>query len=160
MEREPKNERAGRGRRKNFPFLHVFSTLSPLVYLPQHSRGPLDNPQTALLIFFFFFFVLLGFRYLTEVFRDNLKIQESVEKLLQITVPGAGGWKKLAHKYKMTEETIGFLDENHEGGKGVIDYLKSTYPELTGYDFCKDLKEIGRNDIIKKLSDQLVSVAN
>ncbi|XP_073252769.1 uncharacterized protein [Porites lutea] len=102
----------------------------------------------------------MRFRYLTEVFRDNLEIQESVEKLLQKTVPDAGGWKKLAHKYKMTEETIGFLDGNHEGGKGVIDYLKSTYPELTGYDFCKDLKDIGRNDIIKTLSDQLVSVAN
>ena len=104
--------------------------------------------------------MLLGFRYLTEVFRDNLEIQESVEKLLQKTVPDAGGWKTLAHKYKMTEETIGFLDEKHEGGKGVIEYLKSTYPELTGYDFCKDLKDIGRNDIIKTLSDQLVSVAN
>ena len=159
MEREPKNERGGRGRRENFPFFHFFSTLSPLVYSPQYSCGPLDNPQTALLIFFSFL-VLLGFRYLTEVFRDNLEIQESVEKLLQKTVPGAGGWKKLAHKYKMTEETTGFLDEKHEGGKGVIDYLKSTYPELTGYDFCKDLKDIGRNDIIKTLSDQLVSVAN
>lgn len=102
----------------------------------------------------------MRFRYLTEVFRDNLEIQESVEKLLQKTVPDAGGWKTLAHKYKMREETIGFLDEKHEGGKGVIEYLKSTYPELTGYDFCKDLKDIGRNDIIKTLSDQLVSVAN
>ena len=104
--------------------------------------------------------MLLGFKYLTEVFRDNLKIEESVKILLQKTVPDAGGWKQLAHKYEMTEETIGSLDELHEGGKGVIEYLKSFCPVLTVYDFCKDLKDFRRNDIIIRLSDHLVSVAN
>ena len=143
---------------KTFLFSCLLYPLPARLLAPTFARSLRQSTNCSL--DFFFFFVLLGFRYLTEVFRDNLKIQESVEKLLQKTVTDAGGWKTLAHKYKMTEETIGFLDENHEGGKGVIDYLKSTYPELTGYDFCKDLKEIGRNDIIKKLSDQLVSVAN
>ena len=103
--------------------------------------------------------MLLGFKHLTEVFRDDHSIEESLEKLLQKTVPDAGGWKHFAHKYEMKEETIGSLDESHEGGKGVIAYLKTTCPELTVYDFCKDLKNIRRNDIITKLSDHLVSVA-
>ena len=103
--------------------------------------------------------MLLGFKYLTEVFRDDHSIEESLEKLLQKTVPDVGGWKHFAHKYKMKEETIGSLDESHKGGKGVIAYLKATCPELTVYDFCKDLKNIRRNDIITTLSDHLVSVA-
>ena len=104
--------------------------------------------------------MLLGFKYLTEVFRDNLKIQESVEKRLQKAAPDAGGWKEVAHKYKMTVETRDSLEGCQERGKGVIDYLKSAHPELTVYEFCKYLKDIKRNDIIIALSDHLVSVAN
>ena len=104
--------------------------------------------------------MLLGFKYLTEVFRDNLDIQENVEKLLQKTVPDAGGWKQLAHKYEMTEVTRDCLEGCQERGKRVIDYLKSAHPELTVYEFCKYLKDIKRNDIIIALSDHLVSVAN
>ena len=108
----------------------------------------------------YFFFVLLGFKYLTEVFRDNLQIQESVGKLLQKKVPDAGGWKQLAHKYEMAEETRDSLEGHQERGKSVIEYLKSAHPELTVYEFCKCLKDIKRNDIIILLSDHLVSVAN
>ena len=104
--------------------------------------------------------MLLGFKYLTEVFRDNLQIQESVEKLLQKTVLDVGGWKEIAHKYEMTEETRDSLEGCQERGKRVIDYLKSTHPELTVYEFCKYLKDIKRNDIIIALSDHLVSVSN
>ena len=104
--------------------------------------------------------MLLGFKYLTEVFRDNLEIQERVEKLLENTHAGTGGWKEVAHKYKMTEETIDFLEQHQEGGKGVIDYVKTTYPELTVYEFCKYLKDIKRNDIITALSDHLISGSN
>ena len=146
----------GRGRRENFPLFPFLYTPSPLFYSSHSSRGLLDKLQTALLILFGF----LGFKYLTEVFRDNLQIQESVEKLLQKTVPDVGGWKQLAHKYEMTEETRDSLEGSQERGKGVIEYLKSTYPKLTVYEFCKCLKDIKRNDIIIALSDHLVSVAN
>ena len=104
--------------------------------------------------------MLLGFKYLTEVFRDNLQIQESVEKLLQKKVPDLGGWKQLAHKYGMEEETRDSLEGFQERGKSVIDYLKSAHPELTVYEFCRYLNDIKRHDIIKLLSDHLVSVAN
>ena len=147
----------GRGRSENFPLFPFFYTPSPLFYSPHSSRGLLDKLQTALLIFFF---VLLGFKYLTEVFRDNLQIQESVEKLLQKKVPDAGGWKQLAHKYEMAEETRDSLEGCQERGKSVIEYLKSAHPQLTVYEFCKYLKDIKRNDIIIALSDHLVSVAN
>ena len=104
--------------------------------------------------------MLLGFKCLTEVFRDSPKIQEKVENLLEDTHAGTGGWKDVAHKYKMEEDDRNLLARRQEGGKGVIGYLKSTYPELTVYDFCKDLKDIRRNDIIKTLSDHLISVTN
>ena len=104
--------------------------------------------------------MLLGFKYLTEVFRDNLQILESVAKRLQTKVPDAGGWKQVAHKYEMAEETRDSLEGCQERGKSVIDYLKSFRPELTVYEFCKYLKDIKRNDIIIALSDHLVSVAN
>ena len=103
--------------------------------------------------------MLLGFKYLTEVFGDNLNIQEGVGKRLQKAVPDAGGWKEVAHKYKMTEESRDALEGCQERGKGVIDYLKTAHPELTVYEFCKYLKDIKRNDIIIALSDHLVSVA-
>ena len=102
----------------------------------------------------------LGFKYLTEVFRDNLQIQESVEKLLQKKVPDAGGWKQLAYQYGMAEEARDSLEGCQERGKGVIDYLKSAHPELTVYEFCKCLKDIKRNDIIIALSDHFISGSN
>ena len=104
--------------------------------------------------------MLLGFKYLTEVFRDNPKIQERVENLLEDTHTGTGGWKDVAHVYKMEEDDRNVLARRQEGGKGVIGYLKSANPELTVYEFCKYLKDIKRNDIIIALLDHLVSVAN
>ena len=105
--------------------------------------------------------MLLGFNYLGEVFRDNLEIQDRVANLLANTHAGTGGWKEVAHVYNMTEECIDFLDDQPwHRGKAVVEYLRATYPELTGYDFCKRLKDIKRNDIIMALSDHLISGSN
>ena len=104
--------------------------------------------------------MLLGFKYLTEVFRDNLLIQERVEKLLENTHAGTGGWKEVAHKYEMSEETRDFVEQLQDRGECVIDYVKTAYPELTVYEFCKYLKDIKRNDIMKALADHLISGSN
>ena len=146
----------GRGSRENFPLFPFFYTPSLLFYSPHSSRGLLDKLQTALLIFF----GLLGFKYLTEVFQDNLQILESVAKRLQTKVPDAGGWKQVAHKYGMAEETRDSLEGSQERGESVIGYLKTAHPQLTVYEFCKYLKDIKRNDIIIALSDHFFSVAN
>ena len=75
-------------------------------------------------------------------------------------IPGSGGWKQVAHKWKMNDLDFDSLERSHEGGKGVISYLKASCPELTVYEFCKTLKEpnIRRLDIVKELSVHLVSV--
>lgn len=161
MELKPKNERGGsqRGRKETFLFFSLFATPSPLFYSPYFSSGLLDKLQTALLIFFFFF-VLLGFKYLTEVFRDNLKIQKRVENVLENTHTGTGGWKEVAREFGMCKEDRDSLEGLQEGGKGVIAYLQAAYPELTVYDFCNYLKDIKRNDVIRALSDHLISGSN
>ena len=87
-------------------------------------------------------------------------IQERVEKLLENTHPGAGGWKQVAYKYKMSKETRDFVEQRQDRGKCVIDYVKTIYPELTVYEFCKYLKDIKRNDITKALADHLISGSN
>ncbi|CAH3166092.1 unnamed protein product [Porites evermanni] len=102
----------------------------------------------------------MRFKYLTEVFQDNLQILESVAKRLQTKVPDAGGWKQVAHKYGMAEETRDSLEGSQERGESVIGYLKTAHPQLTVYEFCKYLKDIKRNDIIIALSDHFFSVAN
>ena len=161
MELKPKTERGGsqRGTKETFLFFSLFPTPSPLFYSPYFSRGLLDRLQTALLILFLFF-VLLGFKYLAEVFRDNWEIKDRVEKLLEDTHAGTGGWEEVAHRFGMREEHRDSLERLQEGGRGVIDYLTMVYPELTVYDFCKYLKDITRNDIIIALSDHLISGSN
>ena len=65
---------------------------------------------------------------------------------------------QLAIKYKMEKHKI-FALENNLGtaGKGVIEFLTTSNPELTVYDFCKNLKEenIRRLDIVEVLSAHL-----
>ena len=104
--------------------------------------------------------MLLGFKYLTEVFRDNLKIKKRVENLLEKTHAGTGGWKEVAREFGMCEEDRDSLERLQKGGKGVIAYLRAAYPELTVYDFCNYLKDIKRSDIIITLSDHLISGSN
>ena len=159
MEREPKKkmiERGGEGKERSLSFLPQH--LPALLLAPFFARSLTHRQTTNYSLNSFF--VLLGFKCLTDVFRDNPNIQERVENLLEHIHTGTGGWKELAHKYQMEEDDRNSLARRQEGGKGVIGYLKSTYPELTAYDFCKDLKDLRRNDIIKILSDHLVSVAN
>ena len=103
--------------------------------------------------------LLLGFKCLTQVFEDNPKIQNKVENLLEDTDAGTGGWKDVAHMYNMEKDAINHLARHQDAGKSVIGYLTSFKPELTVYEFCKYLKDIKRNDIIKALSEHLVSVA-
>ena len=104
--------------------------------------------------------MLLGFKYLADVFRDNWEIENTVEKLLEDTHAGTGGWEEVAHSFGICEEYRDFLEQLQEGGRGVIDHLKIFYPPLTVYDFCKYLKDIKRNDIIIALSDHLISGSN
>ena len=103
------------------------------------------------------FFFFLGYKYLSEVFQHSLETQEKVEKLLVKKIPGLGGWKHVAFKYKMDELDISSLEGNQEAGKSIIEYLRANNTELTVYEFCKTLKEsnIRRLDIVNQLLGHL-----
>ena len=102
-------------------------------------------------------FCFPGLQLLNEVFDHFLETRETVEKLLVTEVPGLGGWRQVAHKYKMREVDIGVLKGRQDVGAAVIAYIRAHNPELTVYDFCKTLKgpNIRRLDIVGKLLGHL-----
>ena len=63
----------------------------------------------------------------------------------------------MAFKYGMDHLKIKSLENDREAGKKTLDYLQSSNPDLTVYDFCKTLKEyeIRRLDIVKELLNHL-----
>ena len=63
----------------------------------------------------------------------------------------------MAAKYGMDELDIKLLEKDREAGEKTLDYLRSSHPDLTVYDFCKALKDhsIKRLDIVKELLGHL-----
>ena len=61
----------------------------------------------------------------------------------------------MAYEYNMDNLSIDSLEGNPEAGKSIISYLKAHNPDLKVYEFCKTLKNIRRNDIIKELLGHL-----
>lgn len=57
----------------------------------------------------------------------------------------------------MDRLNINSLENDSEAGKKTLDYLGSSKPDLTVYEFCKTLKEhsIRRLDIVKELLGHL-----
>ena len=65
-------------------------------------------------------------------------------------------YRQVAFQYKM--KGIDRLERCKNPGEAVLDFLKSTQPDLTVYHFCKVLKDenIRRLDIVNKLLDYLI----
>lgn len=63
----------------------------------------------------------------------------------------------IASWYRMDQHKIKNLENDPEAGKKVLEYLGSSNPDLTVYEFCKTLKtrEIKRLDIVKELLEHL-----
>lgn len=81
-------------------------------------------------------------------------IQEKVGNLLTKKKPGIRTWKQLAIKYAMEDHLIVSLENSQEtAGREVIEFLAKSYPKLTVYEVCKELKEkdIRRLDIVEVL---------
>ena len=109
--------------------------------------------------FFKYFFPFPGYRKLSEVFDRDLDLKETVANLLEKETTVCGkAYKHVAFHYKMTDLDIDRLERCKNPGEGVLDYLKSTQPDLTSYHFCKVLKgeTIRRLDIVYKLLDYLI----
>ncbi|XP_074620483.1 uncharacterized protein LOC141879205 isoform X2 [Acropora palmata] len=100
-----------------------------------------------------------SYRKLSEVFDRDLDLKETVANLLEKETTVCGkAYKHVAFHYKMTDLDIDRLERCKNPGEGVLDYLKSTQPDLTSYHFCKVLKgeTLRRLDIVYKLLDYLI----
>ena len=99
--------------------------------------------------------LLLELKCLRDV---DLNIQEKVGNLLTKKKPGTPTWRQLANRYTMEDHHIDSLEHSHEtAGRELIEFLAKSYPKLTVYEICKELKEkdIRRLDIVEVLSAHL-----
>ena len=87
----------------------------------------------------------------------DLNTQDRIEDLLTQKSYGSGGWRQIASKYEMDHVKIKNLENDPEAGKNTLEYLRSSNPDLTVYDFCKALKEhsVKRLDIVRELMGHL-----
>lgn len=69
-------------------------------------------------------------------------------------------WRGIGSKYGMAGYKIDALANAtpDERGRGVLEFLKTSKPKLTVYDFCKTLKEetFQRFDIVKELENHFL----
>ena len=88
---------------------------------------------------------------------------DCVATLLGSEKPGLGDWRGIGVNYGMEAYEIDVLvnEAPVERGRMVLEYLQTSKPNLTVFDFCRTLKEdtIKRFDIVKKLENHfLVSI--
>ena len=105
---------------------------------------------------------MLEYKSLTDVCLEDFQTYERVGCLLSLKAHGLGGWRGVAHKYKMDQVHIDALRSDPEAGSKTLAFLESAVPELTVYDFCKTLKEhhIMRLDIVQELQNHFSAQAN
>ena len=99
-----------------------------------------------------------GYKCLKDIDFDT---QDRIGDLLTAESFASGGWRQIASKYKMDKVKIKLLENDPEVGRKILEYLRSSNPDLTVYEFCKVLKEdrVRRLDIVKELEGHL-SVPN
>ncbi|PFX21033.1 hypothetical protein AWC38_SpisGene14493 [Stylophora pistillata] len=83
--------------------------------------------------------------------------QNRLDILLENSCRAVDGWREIAHRNGMDDDSVKTLETKHDPGKRVMEFLRAYKPELTVCSFCKMLKEIKRLDIVKVLEDELVS---
>ena len=85
---------------------------------------------------------------------------DCVATLLGIQKPGLGDWRRIGSKYGMEGYKIDALANAapDERGREVLEFLKTSKPKLTVYDFCKTLKKenFKRFDIVKELENHFL----
>ena len=104
---------------------------------------------------------MLAYKSLRDVQQEEFQTYERVGRLLSQEIHGLGGWREVAHKYKMNQVHIDALRNDPEAGSITLAFLESAVPELTVYDFCKTLKEhhIRRLDIVQELENHFSAPA-
>jgi len=91
----------------------------------------------------------------------DLHTRDRIGDLLTLKGSGSGAWRHIAFKYEMDQLQIKLLEDDAEAGRKTLEYLRTSNPDLTVYDFCKALKEdrVRRLNIVKELLEHL-SVPN
>ena len=95
-----------------------------------------------------------GYKLLTEL---NIDSQNEIKLRLQNNTPGVKNWKNVGENYGMSPIQLGAIALDQDRADHVIQYIFTSHPKLTVYDFCKYLKEINRNDIVEQLRDDLTT---
>ena len=102
-------------------------------------------------------FFTSGPKCLSEV---NFFSLDSVPSLLGSEKRCLGNWRGIGSKYGMKDHELDDLENlaPSERGRGVLEFLKTSQPSLTVYDFCRTLKEetFKRFDIVKKLENHFL----
>lgn len=95
-----------------------------------------------------------AYKYLREI---DLNTREQIGTLLTLSRHGLGGWRQVAFKYRMAHLSIELLQDDPGAGLKTLEYLATSNPNLTVYNFCKTLKEysIRRLDVVKELLGHL-----
>lgn len=85
----------------------------------------------------------------------DYSVQQRVINLLTPETKGIGNWMDLGREYGMEEDDLKALVDNKAAA--VIGYMKSRFPELTVFDFCKVLKsaKMKQMKIVKILKKEL-----
>ncbi|XP_068743867.1 uncharacterized protein [Montipora capricornis] len=94
---------------------------------------------------------------LSTVFNYQWDIRDKVAKKLTREIAGNKAWKQVALEYNMDQDDAHLLEKEKVPGDIVIDYIRTSWPTLTVYDFCKTLKKFRRLDIVEILLDYLCS---
>ena len=101
-----------------------------------------------------------GLKCLSDV---DYSTMNCVATLLGSEKPGLGDWRGIGVNYGMEAYEIDALANEApvKRGRMVLEYLQTSKPNLTVFDFCRTLKEdtFKRFDIVKKLDNHfLVSI--
>ena len=94
-----------------------------------------------------------------KLLRDlDFNTTKKIALALNKTKIGLGGFKEVAYEYGMKPVEIGAVEDSHNPGNEVLDYIMASKPDLTVYSFCKTLKGDGfkRLDIVQKLEDHFL----
>ena len=98
-----------------------------------------------------------GLKCLSEV---DYSTMDCVASLLGGQKLGLGDWRGIASKYGMKRYKINNLanDAPDERGRVVLEFLQTSKPNLTVFDFCRTMKEetFKRFDIVKELENHFL----
>lgn len=66
-----------------------------------------------------------------------------------------GNWIDLGREFDMDKDVLKALENDQAAARQVLDYIQSSHPRLTVFDFCVVLKRMKQNRTVNLLKDEL-----